>query len=192
MAKVILASGSKNRQKMMKTLGIPFKVVVSDFDEQSVKESNQKKRARIIAEGKALAVAKNNKEIIVAADTYTVCKKKVLEKPENKKEAVEMLKKLSSNMAICYTGFCLINNGKKFLKTSVTKVWFRKLYQKEIEEYVKKMPVTEWAAAYAPSEWYVLGMINKIKGSLTGLTHGLPTEWLVPKLKKLRFEPKVN
>lgn len=191
MAKVILASGSINRQKMMKTLGIPFEVRVSDFDEQSVKETSQKKRARLIAEGKAKAVKEKTKGIIVAADTYTVCRGQVMEKPKDNKEAIKMLKNLSGSKAICYTGFCLINKGKMFSKTAVTKVQFRKLYQKEIKAYVKKMPVTEWAAAYAPSEWYVLGMIKKIKGSLTGLTHGLPTEWLVPKLKKLGFEPIV-
>lgn len=67
---------------------------------------------------------------------------------------------------------------------------FRKIYQEEIELYVKKFPVTFWAAAYAASELYVLGIIEKVSGSLTGLTHGLPLEYLIPLLRKSGFDPK--
>jgi predicted house-cleaning NTP pyrophosphatase (Maf/HAM1 superfamily) len=61
---------------------------------------------------------------------------------------------------------------------------------KEIKNYVNRFPVTAWAAAYAASELYVLGMINKISGSLTGLTHGLPLEFLIPLLKKSGYQPR--
>lgn len=61
MEQLILASGSINRQKIMKVLGIPFKVVVSQFDESSIEEINQAIRARKIAIGKAQAVASNHR-----------------------------------------------------------------------------------------------------------------------------------
>jgi septum formation protein len=194
MDRIILASASINRQKMMKALGFSFKVVVSQFDEDSVKETNQALRAKKIAIGKAKSVALSHKGIIIAADTFTVTEGKVFEKPKSNKDAKEMLRLLSGNKAICYTGFCFINTkeGSNFSTTVKTEVWFRKLYEKELDEYVKIMPVTEWAAAYAPSEMYVLGMIKKVKGSLTGLTHGLPAEYLVPLLKKAGFTPRVR
>lgn len=194
MNKVILASGSLNRQIMMKVLRIPFRIVVSQFDEQSIKETNQAKRAKKIALGKAKAVASKHRGIVIAADTFTVCGKKVMEKPKTKKEAKGMLIALSGKKAICYTGFCFINPQAAliFSTTVKTEVWFRNFYEKELDEYVNKMPVTEWAAAYAPSEIYVLGMIKKINGSLTGLTHGLPTEHLIPLLKKAGYTPSVE
>lgn len=41
MKKIILASRSYNRQRFLKALGIPFRVIVSDFNEKSIKESNE-------------------------------------------------------------------------------------------------------------------------------------------------------
>ena len=82
MERVILASGSLNRQKIMKAIGIPFRVVVSQFDEQSIKETNQAVRARNIAIGKAKMVASKHKGIVIAADTFTVTGGKVMEKPK--------------------------------------------------------------------------------------------------------------
>lgn len=193
MEKVILASGSINRQKMMKVLGIPFKIVTSRFDEQSIKVTNQVVRAKKIAMGKAKMVASKYQGAVIAADTFTVLGKQVLEKPKTKREAKMMLKRLSNKKAVCYTGFCFLDLKRNisFSTTVKTEVWFREFYQKELDEYVKKMPVTKWAAAYAPSEMYVLGMISKVNGSLTGLTHGLPTEHLIPLLKRAGFTPKV-
>ena len=192
MQKIILASKSKNRSRILKTLGVSFKIIVSGFEETKIKEKNPKIRARKIALAKAKKVAKKHQGIIISADTFTLCKGEILEKPKNLKEAKKMLKQISGNKTICYTGFCFLNQAKKiaFSKTAITEVAFRKIYQKEIEKYVKAFPVTDWAAAYAASELYVLGIIKSVSGSLTGLTHGLPTEWLIPLLKKSGFEPK--
>ncbi|MBL7159315.1 Maf family protein [Candidatus Microgenomates bacterium] len=177
---------------MLKTLGVPFRVVVSDFEETKIKEKNPEIRARKIAFAKAKKVAEKHTGIIISADTFTFYMGKILEKPKSLKEAKKMLRQISENKTICYTGFCFLNtkNQETFSKTAVTEVVFRKIYQKEIERYVKVFPVTDWAAAYAASELYVLGIIKSVSGSLTGLTHGLPTEWLIPLLKKSGYEPK--
>lgn len=192
MKKIILASGSKNRQNLLLTLGIPFRVVVSDFQEDEIKEKDVAKRAKKIALGKALKVAERHQGFIVACDTYTVCKTKILEKPKSLAEARFQLAKLSGNQATCFTGFCYLDTlkRKRFLQTAVTNLTFRKFYKTEIELYVKKFPVKQWAAAYAPSETYVLSMISRISGSLTGLTHGLPTEFLIPLLEEAGFQPR--
>ena len=192
MQKIILASGSKNRQKLLKALGIPFKIVASDFDEKKVKESNPSLRAQKIAIAKAKKVAGKHNGIIIACDTFTVCQNQFLEKPKDLNEAKEMLKQLSGKRVVCYTGFCFLDkiNQINFSETAITKIVFRKIYEEEIKKYVKKFPVTSWAAAYAASEIYVMGLIENISGSLTGLTHGLPTEFLIPLLKKSDYQPK--
>jgi len=186
MQKIILASQSKNRQAVLKALNIPFKVVVSQFDEQSVKETNIKLRAKMIALGKTRAVAKQHSGIIIAADTFTVLEGKIKEKPKNQKQATKMLNMLSSKQAISYTGFCFFNTKTKFIfnKTAKTKIWFRKLSKKEQIKYLKKYPVTTWAAAYALIDLYLFTLAKRLEGSLVGLTHGLPTEWLIPLLEK--------
>lgn len=192
MRKIILASQSKNRKKILKTIGVPFRVIVSDFDEKKIKERNPKIRAKKIALAKAKKVAEKNEGIIIACDTFTLCQNKILEKPKDLDEAKKMLRQLSGNKTTCYTGFCFLdtNNQTVFSKTAITEVIFRDIDEKEIERYVKVFPVTDWAAAYAASELYVLGIIKSVSGSLTGLTHGLPTEWLIPLLKKVGYKPK--
>jgi septum formation protein len=192
MSKIVLASGSINRQRLLKALGIPFKTVVSDFDEKSVKETNPQKRAAQIALGKAEVVTKKERGIIIACDTFTVCQGQIMEKPKDLSQARSMLKKLSGNFAINYSGFCFLNTAKniKIIKTSTTKIKFRKIYKEELAAYLKKFPVTSWAAAYAPADLYGLGLIEEVHGSLTGLTHGLPLEFLIALLAKEGFKPK--
>lgn len=192
MQKIILASKSKNRQRLLKALGIPFETVVSDLDEKKIKESNPRIRAAKIAVAKAQKVAKKRQGIIIAGDTFTVCQNQILEKPRDRDEAKQMLKQLSDNQVVCYTGFCFLDQANQinFSKTAITKIVFRKIDEEEIKEYVKKFPVTSWAAAYAASELYVLGLIKKISGSLTGLTHALPIELLIPLLKKSGYQPR--
>lgn len=193
MPQIILASGSKNRQTLLKTLGIPFKIVTSDFDEKQVDEKRPAERAKKIAWGKAkIVAAKYPKDIIISADTFTICQGKIWEKPKNLDEAKYVLKQLSGRNAISYTGFCFLNPKKKikFLKTVATKIKFRKIYDSEIEAYVKKFPVTTWAAAYATSELYVEGLLTYIEGSMTGFSHGLPTEFLIPLLAKSGYYPR--
>ena len=189
---VILASSSKNRQILLKALGIPFKVVISHFKESSVKAKNPAIRASKIALGKALAVSRKHHGIIIAADTFTICQYEILEKPKNLDQAKKMLKKLSGRQVISFTGLCIINTqtNSQFTKTIPTKVTFRRLSNSEIDQYVKRFPVTSWAAAYAASELYVAGMIEEVRGSLTGLTHGLPAEFIVPLLDQLGYPAK--
>jgi len=189
---IILASSSKNRQKILESLNIPFKVEMADVNEKAIKEKDPALRAKKLAEAKAEKISQRHQGIIIAADTFTVCQGKILEKPKDEKEAIIMLKTLSGRQAVSYTGFCYIDNinNFKFLKTAAAKVWFRQIEDEEIKNYVKKFPVTSWAAAYAASEPYVLGLINKISGSLTGLTYGLPLEYLIPLLKKSGYQPR--
>lgn len=186
MEPVILASKSKNRRAVLESLGVPFQIISSNFNERSVKEDNPRLRAQKIALGKAQEVAKQHKRIIISADTFTVCEGRIMEKPKNLLQGKEMLAFLSGKKAISYTGFCFLNarTNSLFTNTTVTEVRFRKLSKVEIDRYVRKYPVTEWAAAYALIDLYLFSLVEYIRGSLTGLTHGLPTELLIPLLRK--------
>jgi len=189
MIPIILASGSKNRQTILKSINIPFQIVVSNFDEKNVREKNLSVRAKKLARLKGEVVYKSNRGIIISADTFTGCQGKVLEKPGNRAEATNMLIFLSGKKAVNYTGFYYQDPDKKITvsKTFQTKIQFRHFYENEIEDYVNKFPVTRWAGAYAASELYVMGMIAVVSGSLTGLTHGLPMECLIPLLIRSGF-----
>ncbi len=189
---IILASQSRARRTIFTSLGIPFKAVPSLIDEKAIRQKNLTVRAKKLAHTKALTLfEKYPNEIIVACDTFTSCRGKVLEKPESYTEAIKMLKYLSGNDAKNYTGFCYIDKSKRinFLTCVISKYSFRKLYDHEIREYVKTYPVKEWAAAFALVMPYVTSFVSRVNGSYTGISYGLPTEILIPLLKKSGFEP---
>ena len=186
MVKIILASGSKQRKIMMDALGIPCVAIPADIDEKSIRDQDFKIRAEKIARAKAEKVAEGNRGIIISADTFSTCEGKVLEKPKSKDEARMMLKLQAHKECTLYTGFCYIDRVNKidYSTTAVTKYELRKLSENEIDKFVEENPVTDWSAAFSPAYTYQLGFIKRIEGSLTGCTHGLPTEILIPCLEK--------
>lgn len=192
MRRVILASQSKARKLIFSSLGIPFETYPANIDEESITHKNQAKRAEILARTKAETVASKKDGIIIAADTFDIVGKIVMEKPKSIIEAKKMLKILSENNAIGHTGFCYIDKLKKInFSTSVsTHYRFRKLYKNEIDLYINLFPVTEWAGGFALVGPYMNTFIAKVNGSLNGLAYGLPTEILIPLLKKSGFEPR--
>lgn len=193
MVKVILASQSKSRKKLLSSLGISFRTMPAKIDEKAIRDTDLKKRAQKIANAKAEKIISiYPKAIVIACDTFSECGKYVLEKPKNTKEARKMLKILSGKKATNYTSFRYIDKENRidFSKTVKVSYTFRTLYDNEIDEYVKNFPVTEWAAGFALVAPYMNTFISDVKGSLTGLSYGLPTELLIPLLKKSGFEPK--
>ncbi|KKW28641.1 MAG: hypothetical protein UY73_C0039G0001 [Parcubacteria group bacterium GW2011_GWA2_52_8] len=180
----------------MESLDLPLKIIPADIDERSITDPDPNKRAEKIARAKAEKIAEKHEGIIIAADTYTVCQDKVLEKPHDKNEARLMLKLLSGKSAINYNGFCYIDmqNNINFSTTARVVANFRELSDKEIDEYVSFFPVTSWAAAYSPAYPYGMTLIQSLNGSLTGFTHGLPMELVVTYLQKsgMVIKPKMQ
>ena len=192
MRNIILASQSNARKEIFSSLGIPFTTIPAKIDEKAIRDTDFNIRAQKIADLKAKkVVALYPGDIIISCDTFSECEGKVLEKPRTVSEAKEMLKFLSGKNAINYTAFRYIDNQNDidFRKTVEIGYTFRTLYPKEIEEYVEKFPVTEWAAGFALVFPYINTFISNVNGSLTGLSYGLPTELLIPLLKRSGFEP---
>lgn len=192
MHQVILASQSKARSLLFKSLGIQFKAVPANIDEKAIRNSNLAKRAQNLANTKAERILeKFPKAIIIAADTFSESGGITLEKPADTLEAKKMLKHLSGKSAINYTAFRYIDRKNKidFKRTVKVKYKFRILYDHEIDEYIKKYPVTQWAAGFALVTPYITSFVSHVNGSYTGLSYGLPTELLIPLLKKSGFEP---
>lgn len=190
MQKIILASGSLQRKNLFAVLNIPFEVIPADIDERAIREDDLKKQAEKIARAKAEKVASENVGIIISADTFVVLDNKVLEKPKDLEEAKQMLELQSGQEGFVYTGFCYLDRENKidFSTTSVIGMKFRELSEVEIDEYVKKFPVTDWSAAFSPVYPYGATFINEISGSFTGFTHGLPLDLLIPLLRKSGFD----
>lgn len=151
MRKVILASVSPWRKKILTEAGIPFTVEKSGYKEDMSIALAPRVLARRLALGKAKAAAARHKDaVVIGADTFVVYRGALLGKPHTPKRAGEMLGMLSGKTHTILTGFAVVDSktGKYLSKTVGTRVKFRKLSPEEISSYVKTREPLEAAGAY--------------------------------------------
>lgn len=186
MPKIYLASQSKQRQKLLKLLGLRFEVVSSKIKEKS----RVKKSIRILVKenalAKAMAVAKNKKSgIVIGADTVAASRSgKIYGKPKNLSEAKQMLKKLAQNPQWVYTGIALVDIDKKksFTDSEKTKVFMQRLSDKEIDNYFSHVSPLDKAGAFDIQDRGSI-FIRRIEGCFYNVV-GLPLSKLYRLLKK--------
>ncbi|MDO9464078.1 MAG: Maf family protein [bacterium] len=136
--KIILASKSKRRSKILKECGIPHEVVVSNVHEEMDHEKGAKFNVLHNARGKAEKIAVGYKEgYIIGADTLVLLKKSLIGKPNTRKEAIALLKTFSGKTIFVYTGLCVIDakRGRSESAIDVSKVHVKKLSPKKIDEF---------------------------------------------------------
>lgn len=191
---LILASKSPRRQFLLKELGLDFEIRTKDTDESFPKKLKGKQIALYLCKKKAEAF-KNElkpKDLLITSDTIVWINGKVLNKPADYKEAVKMLRMLSGKMHTVYTGVCIgclspSRGGKgevSFRTFSVsTKVFFKKLSDKEIDFYVSTYKPYDKAGAYGAQEWIGYVGVKKIIGSYFNVM-GLPVKELYEELMK--------
>jgi septum formation protein len=187
MRQIILASQSPQRRDLLQTLNIPFEIIPADIDEKAITNPDLSKRAALIAAAKARKVAElHPNAIIIAGDTYIIDGNQALEKPETLDEARQMLRQQSGRMTTEVTGVCYLDkkNGIEHSSVVEAKTWFRQLSEAEIERFVTTEPVLTWSAAFCPAYLTSMALIDKIEGSFTSFTHGLPLEVIVPLLRQ--------
>lgn len=186
MTKIILASASPRRKKLFEKLQIPFSVEVSDYEERMDLELKPPELAKALSRGKAEAVAmrhKGEEAIIIGADTFVVLNNKILGKPHFAEKAREMIRELSGKAHSVITGFTIIDakSGKTVSRAVESRVYFRKLTDKEIDNYVKTGEPLDKAGAYAIQEAGSV-LIEKTEGDYTNIV-GLPLAPLVEEFK---------
>lgn len=191
---IILASKSKDRKKILKNLGIPFKVKVSDIDEGHHKESIKDPILLVqkLAELKALNLKekigiKDAPGIIIAADTVVEYKGEIVGKAKTEQEAFKILNFLSGKKHNLITGYALVDLSKEksYVNYDLTQVKFLKLSKNDIWNYIK---TEEWkgrAGAYSLRERASL-FVEWINGSFSNVL-GLPIDKIYPILKA-KFE----
>ncbi|MFL0195766.1 Maf-like protein [Clostridium sp. WILCCON 0269] len=152
--KIVLASASSRRRELLNRLVEGFKVVTSDFDEDSVLfQGKCGPYVMELAEGKAKNVCSKLKDenlIIIGCDTTVFLKGKVLGKPADKEEAFYMLKELSGNEHQVYSGIAVIDkfSGKIVKDFVCTTVKFSEIDDTCIEDYLKTEEYKDKAGAY--------------------------------------------
>ena len=182
---IILASKSPRRQELLRLMDIEFRVVLKDVDESYPDNLTPEEVAVYIATKKAEAFDETvGEEIVLTADTIVCIDDLVLGKPEDAAHAVEMLQMLSGRMHRVITGVCLLYKHQYHSFYDVSEVYFGKLTDGEIINYVDKYKPFDKAGSYGIQERIGLIGIERINGSYTNVV-GLPTEKLYRELQKL-------
>ena len=145
---LILASASPRRQELLKLFGIPFLVRVADIDETMDPGSSAFDEVARLSREKALAIPREEEDIVIAADTIVVCQGKVMGKPHTEEEAFSMLSLLSGRDHQVMTGCTVLMGERAETFTEVTDLHFRELTEKEIRRYVLSGEPMDKAGAY--------------------------------------------
>jgi septum formation protein len=186
---LILGSASPRRQQLLKSLGFDFLNKPINVNEDYPSELTAQEIPLYLAEKKANAYkavyeeeVKEN-QILITADTIVWCEDKALNKPANFVEGKKMLESLSGRMHQVFTGVCLKSGNKQTIFYDVSKVYFKKLKNEEIEYYLTNYSPYDKAGGYGVQEWIGYIGIDKIEGSFYNVM-GLPVKELFEELIK--------
>lgn len=159
---LILASESPRRLQILKSLGINPLIRKSGLNEEKIikdfKNISPDKLVKILSIAKAFSVlhkyercSLNGDEIIVAFDTIVVCRKKIISKPKNKKDAFHKIMFLSNKEHRVYSGIALLDLKKNLLSVNsdTTRVKMKKITKEEAIKYIKTKEPMDKAGAYA-------------------------------------------
>ena len=145
---LILASQSPRRKELLGLFHIPFVVRVADIDEGmdfSLPVENEVAR---VSRLKAEAVSRKPGDVVVAADTVVVCDGQVLGKPKDEADAYRMLRLLSGRDHQVMTGLTVLRGDTAVVHTEITDIHFRKLTDKQINDYIRTGEPMDKAGSY--------------------------------------------
>jgi len=145
--KIILASKSKVRKKILEENGIICEVKPANIDEDLVKESLIKEGANSEIISKNLAELKANKisqkvngEIVLGADSVIDLNGKIISKPSDRQEAMEILKKLNGKRHHLISSVCISKIGSMIWNyTDKAALTMKKMSDEELKEYLSKI-----------------------------------------------------
>ncbi len=182
MKKIILASGSPRRSELLTKYQIPF--IVDYMDTVEVLDENLALLPRLekIALDKArVMVKKYPSDTIVSGDTIVCFQDSLLGKPVDRNEAKKMLKLFSGNYQTVYTAVGIIINGTEYSFVDSCDVYFKKLSDDEIEEYLDTNEWTDKAGGYG-IQGEAGKFVERIEGNIETVI-GFPVYMLIEYLK---------
>ena len=184
--KIILASNSPRRKELLKGLDIYFEVrIIPDIDESYPSGTPPEDVPLFIARKKAEAYKDSMKdnELVITADTVVILDGDILEKPADKNDAIQMIKRLSGRKHQVITAVVLTTVEKNKEFSVMSTVDFSVLTDDEIEYYVEKYKPFDKAGAYGIQEWIGYIGVKGIEGSFYNVM-GLPIQRLYQELKR--------
>ena len=181
---IILASKSGVRKKILEENNIQFRVEPSNVDEDSVKESLQKEKATPTIISKNLAELKANKisqkfieEIVLGADSVIDLEGEIISKPNDRAEALEILKRMNGKTHQLISSVCISRGGSMIWNyTDKASLTMKNMTFLELENYLKKISDKD---LYAYNVYQIEGegrsLFSKIEGDEDTIM-GLPVK----------------
>ncbi|MDD3435758.1 MAG: Maf family protein [Candidatus Gastranaerophilales bacterium] len=176
--KIILASSSPRRKKILEEMGLEFEIMPPDYDEVFEDNLFSYEKIEQLAYNKAKAVLNKiylshftfHISLILSADTVVVLNEEILGKPQDEADAIKMLECLSGKKHSVVTSICVINTSDLQEKTLSTTsfVEFNILSDKLITDYVKKYQPLDKAGSYGIQE-LPEGFVKEIEGSFENI-----------------------
>ena len=146
--KIILASSSPRRVELLREIVDDFEIKIPRVDEKIDFAKSAAANVERLAAEKARAVFEPNSTTI-GGDTLGELAGEIFGKPRNKKEAAEFWRKLRGQKHAVVSGFCVKNDDREIVGHATTFVEFAEIADAEIESYITKNPVENFAAGYA-------------------------------------------
>ena len=192
--KIILASKSGVRKKILEDNKVICRVEPSNIDEDSIKESLLKEKATPTIISKNLAELKANKisqkfidEIVLGADSVIDLEGKIISKPTNRVEALEILNKLNGKKHQLVSSVCISRGGSMIWNyTDKASLTMKNMTPLELESYLMK--ITD-EALYSYNVYQIEGegrnLFSKIEGDEDTIM-GLPIKQIKDYLNVLQ------
>jgi septum formation protein len=170
--RLVLASASPRRARILRELGVPFRVVVSHVDETLRPGEEGGAAVERLARAKALAVASGEELPVLAADTEVVCDGSILGKPADEEDAAAMLRRLRGRTHEVLTGVCLVERGVARSGVERSRVTVAPMSEAELRWYVATGEPLDKAGGYHVDGRGAL-FIEAVEGSPSNVA-GLP------------------
>jgi septum formation protein len=173
---LILASRSPRRIALLRQIGLSPQVVPSNIAEEFDRGATPAENAVRLAHAKAVDVGRDvGNGLVIGADTIVVLDGDYLGKPDDERDAVRMLERLSGRTHVVVTGVSILDRPtdrsvSAYEETSVT---FRNLPRGEIEAYVSQGTPMDKAGAYGIQDDYGAVFVSRVEGCYYNVV-GLP------------------
>ena len=185
--KIILASKSGVRKKILNNYNINFDVIVSNVDEDEVKNSllaegaNPLEISKNLAEIKSIKVStKNPDRLVLGADSVISLNNELINKPKSRDEALEILKKLNNSKHYLISSVCISKNGAMIWNhTDKSELKMKNFSEEQLITYLNKIK-TETLLAYGVYQVEANGLqlFEYIKGDQNSIM-GLPINEII-------------
>ena len=184
--RIVLGSNSPRRKELLAGLDLQFEVeTIPGIDESYPDTLTSEAIPLYIARKKAEAYLDkmSDNDLLITADTIVATYDRILGKPANREEAIEMLRYLSDHVHEVITGVCLTTKDKTVSFSVASAVCFGRLEEEDIIYYVDKYRPFDKAGSYGIQEWIGYIGVEAINGSFYNVM-GLPVQRLYQELKK--------